>query len=154
MIVEVSTNLFVGDAEGIREAKKRGMYIIHAAKEPWHRECLGYTGRAAPKDHPHYLWYADTWAMCCNLVDAPDAKYVPDELVTAIVWQMQAHLSIGKQVFIHCNKGESRAPTMALLYLLKNEKGWTVDKFKEAYPAYNPGAGMTAYLQQFIAELR
>lgn len=153
MIVEVFTNLFVGDAEGIREAKKRDMYIIHAAKEPWHRERLGYTGRAAPKNHPYYLWYADYLAMYCNLVDAPDAKYVPDELVTAIVWQMQAHLSIGKQVFIHCNKGESRAPTMALLYLLKNEKGWTVDKFKEAYPAYNPGAGMATYLQQFIEKL-
>lgn len=153
MIVEVFTNLFVGDADGITEAQNRGMFIIHAAKEPWHREHLGYTGRAAPKDDPRYLWDAYEDEMWCNLVDAHDVKYVPDELVMAIVRVIGEGLELGLKVFIHCNKGGSRAPTMALLYLLKNVPGYTVAMFKRSYPAYAPGPGMAAYLQRFIDEL-
>ena len=155
MIVEVYPNLFVGDADGIHEAKKRDMFIIHAAKEPWHRERLGYTGRAAPKDDPRYLYDIDDNEMWCNLVDAHDAKYIPDELVDVIINVLAANVQgLWKQpVFIHCNKGESRAPTMALCYLLKHVPGYTVEEFKQVYPAYAPGPGMAAYLERFIDNL-
>ena len=154
MIIEVFHKLFVGDADGIDEAAKQGMFIIHAAKEPWHRKRLGYTGRAAPKDDLRYLWDVDDYEMWCNLVDAQDAKYVPNELVAGIITKIHRELYFERSVFIHCNKGESRAPTMALCYLLKCVPGYTVEEFKKAYPAYNPGPGMAAYLQQFIDNLQ
>ena len=153
MIVEVFPNLFVGDADGIPEAKKRDMFIIHAAKEPWHRERLGYTGRAAPKDDERYLYDANEDEMWCNLVDAQDVKYIPDELVSEILDVMSAQLAFKATVFIHCNKGESRAPTMALCYLLKHIPRYTVAMFKRLYPAYAPGPGMAAYLEKFIDNL-
>ena len=55
-MIEVDKNLFVG-AE-IDEHRIRGQsdwYVIHACKEPFHRQALGYSGRAASKDHPEYL---------------------------------------------------------------------------------------------------
>ena len=154
MIVEVFPNLFVGDADGIPEAKKRSMFIIHAAKEPWHRERLGYTGRSAPKDDERYLYDIDNWTMWCNLVDAQDVKYIPDELVADIIAVMRVLLDDDRHpIFIHCNKGESRAPTVALCYLLKHVPSYTVAMFKQVYPAYAPGPGMAAYLEKFIDNL-
>lgn len=154
MIVEVFPNLFVGDADGISEAQDRGMFIIHAAKEPWHRERLGYTGRAAPNDSEYYLCEVGEDEMWCNLVDAHDAKYIPDTLVNAITDVISyQRLCRNRQVFIHCNKGESRAPTMALCYLLETVQDYTVSMFMKAYPAYAPGPGMAAYLEKFIDNL-
>ena len=154
MIVEVAYNLFVGDADGIDEAVRNGSFIIHAAKEPWHRGRLGYYGKAAPKDDPRYLYDIGFHTMWCNLVDAKDVKYIPDELVDAIIEQIAVKLADDEQVFIHCNKGESRAPTMALCYLLKYVPDYTVAMFKKAYPAYAPGLGMAAYLEKFIDNLQ
>lgn len=153
MIIEVFHKLFVGDADGIDEAAKQGMFIIHAAKEPWHRKRLGYTGMAAPKDDLRYLWDVDDYEMWCNLVDAQDARYIPEELVMAITGEIDDCMCDGRPVFIHCNKGESRAPTMALCYLLMHVPEYTVERFKESYPAYNPGPGMAAYLQELITGL-
>ena len=153
MIVEVFPNLFVGDADGIPEAKKRGMFIIHAAKEPWHRERLGYKGKAAPQDDHRYLYDANEDEMWCNLVDAHDVKYIPNDLVASIFTLIHRKLYFHQDVFIHCNKGESRAPTMALCYLLKVVPDYTVEKFKQVYPAYAPGKGMAAYLERFIDNL-
>lgn len=55
-MIEVCPNLCVGsehDEQRIRG--QAGWFFIHACKEPYHRQALGYTGRAAAKTHPEYL---------------------------------------------------------------------------------------------------
>lgn len=59
-------------------------------------------------------------------------------------------LKMGKTVFIHCNQGESRAPSIGFLVL--NELNLLCDtfeesmaKFKDLYPEYNPGRGIFEY---------
>ena len=54
---EVMPGLFVGNALDYDLVKDDPDWsVVQCAKEPWHREALGYTGRAAPREHPEYLW--------------------------------------------------------------------------------------------------
>ena len=49
-MIEVYPNLFIGSEDD--EAAIRGQsgwFIIHACKEPYHRQALGYAGRVPPK---------------------------------------------------------------------------------------------------------
>lgn len=56
-MIEIHTNLYVGNETDYEHKVKNqeGWDVIHACKEPYHREALGYSGRGAPKAHPEYL---------------------------------------------------------------------------------------------------
>jgi hypothetical protein len=135
-------------------------FIIHAAKEPWHRDALGYTGRGAPPDHPEYLVAHRPGQLILNLVDMPklQPKYTDpifDAALEAISDNLSADLEHGKRVLVHCNEGKSRAPTIALLYLGEQDDyqgvpfDVAVDNFRQMYyPEYEPGAGVEAYARQ------
>ena len=60
----------------------------------------------------------------------------------------------GASLLIHCNQGESRAPSLALLFLTKHigklpNTSYTDARqvFEKRFPAYQPGLG----IQQFLA---
>jgi len=62
----------------------------------------------------------------------------------------------GRKILIHCNRGESRAPSLAILYLAKrvhqipNESfDAAKQSFKQVYPLYKPGRVFNNYLQQY-----
>lgn len=64
------------------------------------------------------------------------------------------HYDRGGSLLIHCNQGESRAPTLALLFLAKHLQAIPSDSFLAAqaafaplYAGYRPGVG----IQQFFA---
>jgi len=66
----------------------------------------------------------------------------------------------GQKILIHCNRGGSRAPSLAILFLAKRRKKIPDDSFnaakqsfKKIYPLYNPGRGFNRYLQQYWASL-
>jgi predicted protein tyrosine phosphatase len=63
------------------------------------------------------------------------------------------HYRNGAAVLIHCNKGESRAPSLALLFLAKRLRVIPAGSFSQAkeafsmlYPAYRPGVGIEEFL--------
>jgi len=116
-MIEVSPNLFVGSAADyeFKVRDQAGWCVVHACKEPYHRQALGYSGRAAPSSHPEYLVARRGDRLILNFVDASDPKYVPRELVDAALEFMHARLAEDSRVLVHCNQGESRAPTLALL---------------------------------------
>ena len=148
MAIEIYPNLFIGDATDVDGGYD---YIIHAAKEPWHRKRLGYKGRSAPIGKPGYLYLCDAHEMFCNLVDPQDVKYIPDILINEILKEIDYHLSIGETVLVHCNKGESRAPSIGLMYIWEcGFPPYTPEQFKKIYPAYNPSEGMKQYVSKFI----
>ena len=110
-MIEVFPNVFQGsdkDVDAFLEQHPEGA-IIHAAKEPWHRNALGYVGRGAPKNHPEYL-YADRGnRLYLNFVDAEDAKYINKEMVDyALQWALRKKME-GTPLLIHCNQGKSRS---------------------------------------------
>lgn len=154
-MIEVYPNLFVGnEADANSISNQSGWFIIHACKEPFHRQALGYSGRAAPKIHPEYLIAKRDNRLILNLVDAADPAYIPKEIIDAAVEAIQQHISRNK-VLVHCNQGMSRSPTIALLYLAsytstlgKNDFEQTLVDFKKLYPAYAPAGGMYYFAQQ------
>jgi len=71
-MIEIYPNLYIGNEDDY-ESKVRsetGWCVVHACKDPYHRQALGYTGRAAPKEHPEYLIARRDNQLILNLVDA------------------------------------------------------------------------------------
>lgn len=64
---------------------------------------------------------------------------------------IEAKLAEGFKVLVHCNVGESRSPSLALLYGIKKGliQGETLEdceaEFLKLYPAYNPGDGVRGF---------
>lgn len=147
-MIEVHPNLYVGDESAVLEAQGDDWFIVHACKEPYHRAALGYKAAGAPKGHPERLVAHRPGCVILNLIDAPTADMIPDEVVLAALQSIGARLLMGK-VLVHCNRGESRAPTLALLYLALHtdrfddcDHDQAVERFSQIYPAFRPNAGM------------
>lgn len=158
-MIEVYPHLWVGDEMDYRRLENGdqwGWYVVQACKEPFHREALGYTGRAAPKDHPEYLYARRGTRLILNIVDTDDPNYFPDEMIDEALFFLDDVL-IEKQegqILVHCNQGESRAPTLALLWL--GSRIWdpyvvsfeeAEERFRQLYPAYNPRYGIREYVR-------
>lgn len=128
--------------------------ILLAAKEPWHRKALGYSGRATAKDHPEYLYAFRDNKLILNLVDAPKSIFFNKDLIDLALEFIGDELNKGKKVIIACNQGESRSASLALLYLVKHGliEGDTLEdveaEYLRLYPRYNPGAGMRDFVKE------
>ncbi|WP_292407180.1 MULTISPECIES: dual specificity protein phosphatase [unclassified Methanoculleus] len=154
-MIEIYPNLYIGD-EHAYESKVRhepGWCVVHACKEPYHRQALGYTGRAAPKDHPEYLIARRGNRLILNLVDAPDPAYIQHDLIDTALEFIDAGLKAGNRVLVHCNEGCSRSPGIGLLYLAKytdrlpgGDLLRAEEVFRSIYPPYNPKCGIRGYM--------
>ena len=142
--------LYVGSEDDL---PVENMYIISAAKEPYHREALGYTTQSAPKDHPEYLWAYRENRLILNLVDARTIDYIPkcviDEAIKCIDRKIQE-----TNIFLHCNAGISRSPSIGLLYLATNGKvsrdvNRAIVEFQELYPDYCPSNGILDFIHTY-----
>ena len=70
------------------------------------------------------------------------------------------HYSEGMNLLIHCNLGESRAPSLALLFMAKGMHVISDRSYEEArkkfqinYPGYMPGLGIFRYFTENWNEL-
>jgi hypothetical protein len=152
---EVHPQLFVGDGLDYESIKHQsGWSFLTCAKEPWHREAIGYNGRAAPREHPEYLFARRGSHLILNMVDAPNAAFFHPEMMDAGVNFIEEELERGQQVLIHCNQGHSRAPGMAFYFLWKKRgfgKGLVYSdgevEFKNHYPTYAPSAGIREFIR-------
>ncbi|MBM7558224.1 dual specificity protein phosphatase family protein [Halanaerobacter jeridensis] len=151
---EIHDNLFIGDQSDyeIEVKGKKGWSIVHACKEPYHRKALGYKGRGAPKNHPEYLVAKRKNRLILNLIDPDNPNYIPKEIIDKAIKFIEKNLNEERKVLVHCNKGESRSPSIGLLYLAIN--GYISDEsfqlaseeFVSIYPRYNPGLGIKKFL--------
>lgn len=154
-MIEVYKNLYVGnqfDEETLQS--REDWFIVHACKEPYHRQTLGYSGRGAPKDHPEYLFAVRDGRLILNLVDVPNPKYIAMEIMEAAVKAIHEDIS-SKKVLVHCNQGMSRSPSIAFLYLAKHTglfEGLSLEaalhEFKELYPSYAPAGGVAGFIRE------
>lgn len=152
-MIEVYPNLYIGDEnDEMRLRGQAGWYFVRACKEPYHRDALGYTGRAAANTHPEYLIAYRDGRLILNLVDVDNVAYVSPLIVDAAIEAIHKNLPTHK-VLLHCNQGMSRSPTIGALYLAAHTDvfaGQTVDEavrtFRGIYPSYNPKKGAADYL--------
>lgn len=159
-MIEIYPNLFIGTEQDYEQNVKNlpDWLVVHACKEPYHRQLLGYSGRGAPKDHPEYLLARRKNRLFLNLVDAADPAYIPREIIDAALGFIEQAQQANKPCLVHCNLGESRSPTIGLLYLASINK---IDNtnlvhaeadFKKIYARYNPKSGMRGFLLKYWHE--
>ena len=117
-----------------------------------HQSVVGWQGRGCNPDNPYYLFKRDPDAIYLNMIDGENPKYVNDEMIDPALNFIHEHLSVGNAVFVYCSLGESRSPSIALMYLLENslveKSSNTINQFKrEYYPMYNPKNGNLLYIK-------
>ncbi len=149
--------LYVGTKEQYRIALQKGMKIVCALNRAngfvTHQSVVGWQGRGCNPAHPNYLFKREVDAIYMNMIDAEDPKYVNDEMINPALDFIHQHLTSGNSVFVYCSLGESRSPSIALMYLLENnliEKNTnTLNIFKrEYYTQYNPKSGNLLYIKR------
>lgn len=151
-----NTNIFVGTKEEYSIAKQQGMKIVCALNRAngyvTHQSVVGWQGRGCNPDNPYYFFKQETDAIYLNMIDGDDPKYVNDLMINAALNFTHQHLNAGKKVFIYCSLGESRSPSIALMYLLeynlipKNTDSISVFK-NDYYPDYQPKSGNLLYIK-------
>ena len=154
-MIEVAPNLWVGNQLDYENHVKdlEGWAVVHACKEPYHRQALGYKGRSAPHDDPEYLIAERGNRLILNLVDVADVRLIHKGIIDRALAFIEANLGQGRSVLLHCNQGGSRAPSIGLLYLRR----WSPDYrdlsavggvalFRDAYPQYQPAVGMLDFV--------
>jgi hypothetical protein len=148
--------LYVGTKEEYIIARQNEMKIVCALNRAngfvTHQSIVGWEGRGCDPDSPYYFFKREENAIYLNMIDSEESKYVNDAMINPALDFMHQHLSKGNEVFIYCSLGESRSPSLALMYLLeynlieKNENTFTVFKNKY-YPLYNPKNGNLLYIK-------
>jgi len=156
-LIEVYKDVFVGDG-GSLGIVAENCFILYCAKEPWHRQMVGYVGRGAPKNSYEYLFARRDNRMALNMVDASNPKFFSKEMILAGLNFLEEGYVARRKLFIVCNQGESRSPSMAMLFVFKRilKNGTSFEdaeiEMKRVYPAYNPANGIRGHLQQYWNE--
>jgi hypothetical protein len=125
--------------------------VVHACKSPCHQRAVGYRG-SLPQSHPNYLALDQGWDLFLNLIDPRGPLFMPASFITFLDFA-DVHWEAGRKLLIHCNQGESRAPSLALLFLAKNRSALdngsylaARTQFEHLYPNYRPGSGIQVFL--------
>lgn len=152
-----SLELYVGTKEEYKEAVSKDMAILCALNRAdgyvTHQSEVGWTGRGCPKDHPDYLYKHTGDALYLNMIDADEGKYFDPLMINTALDFIWWHLDQGNKVFVYCSMGESRAPSLALMYLLQagliEESSRTIAIFRERYyPKYKPRKGILEFMKR------
>lgn len=139
------------DAKGSPSDGER--VVVHACKAPCHQTAVGYTG-TLPHDHDHYLALEAGRHLYLNLIDPPQPLFKMESFERFFRF-VRRHWTDGRDLLIHCNKGQSRSPSLALLVLAGVTGDIPDDTFVDAAtayvdldPAYRPGRGIETYLRR------
>lgn len=149
---EVDPKLAFGNMAACSYDPKILQAMVHACKDPCHRKAVGYTGRALDPNHPNYLSLERENHLYLNLIDptVPLFKAASFRIFLDFVdrWIRE------RPVIIHCNHGESRAPSLALLYMAKRLGTLPDTSYQLAAVAframgfpYKPGEGIEKWLK-------
>ncbi|WP_290653639.1 hypothetical protein [Idiomarina sp.] len=127
--------------------------VVHACKSPCHQGEIGYRGNL-PNTHPNYLVLEKENDLFLNIIDPPVPLFKPALFITFLDFAKN-HWEQGQTILIHCNQGESRAPSLAMLFLAKSigsipDTSYEAARaaFEKLYPRYNPGQGIQTYFSK------
>ena len=156
MIQIPHTNLFIGEITDLSQTNEKDWALIHAAQSI-HYRIFGWnrTTNKPDKNHPNYIYYEKDNCLSLNWVDGASYLYDWSGVETFIKTLDFIDKWISeKKVLIHCDQGQSRSPTLGLLYLAKRMKTISNESFLSAkkefinyYPYYSPG-GIGEYVQK------
>lgn len=158
---EIYSRVYIGgDPDYLRIRSNPDWRTLRACKEgeDGHRSLLGYTERAAPAGKD-YLHVKKGRVLALNLIDADSDDYIPNAAIDTGLAFISENLNLGHKVLIACNRGESRAPSLGLLWLVLNGKlpanyNTAVRRFRMLYPDYDPGDGIRLAVKKRIQALK
>lgn len=158
---EVLPRLYVGgDQDFLRLARREGFSFLRCCKygPGGHQQTLGYHTLAAPKG-PNYLWVKRGNLMALNLIDLDDPTYISEEMINTGLKFIADRMTVGDRVLVACNRGHSRGPTTALMYMasigeLPLQWHGAFKIFKTLYPKYDPAQGIEQFAKHFLRDLR
>lgn len=147
-MIEIYKNIFVGSENDYYSITNiQEWAILHCCKHPFHCSFVGYKGSLA-SSHPDYALKRLGNEMALNLVDMDkySANYLDfnKSMFEKVFNFLDEYRVKDYKILIHCNQGESRAPTLAMLYVAKlggyGYKNFedTVEEFRLVYPNYQP----------------
>ena len=155
---KIIDRLFVGNDSDCFHHKE-GWVCIHACKIKCHQRAVGYTGNLR-KRHPNYLHKKEENNLYLNIIDPPIPLF-PNELFEYFFEFIIPHWENGKNILIHCNQGQSRAPSLALLFLAKYlgmisnlSYDSAVQDYKKLDEYFNPGNGIAKHYKRNWDQLR
>ncbi len=128
-MIRLRDNLFVGTESDCRRGDK-SWAVVHACKHPCHVSAVGYSGNL-PQSHPSYLVLELGDDLFLNMIDPPVPLFRL-ELFAAFLSFARRKTSESKKLLIHCNRGESRAPSLALVFLAKVSGTIPDDSYRSA----------------------
>jgi predicted protein tyrosine phosphatase len=155
-MIQIHPNLFVGSEVDFESQVRHevGWRVVHACKEPYHRQALRYNHRGAPSDNPEYLVAQRGDQLMLNIIDVDDPAFIHKEIIDAALDFIEESLIAEMRVLVHCNTGKSRGPSIGMLYLLSRCEALPVSSFQDAelafqklYPDYRPAAGIRGFLK-------
>jgi predicted protein tyrosine phosphatase len=149
-MVKIDNRLFIGAVDDCRTGTEQ-LAVVHACKSPCHQQAVGYRG-SLPASHPNYLVLQQGHDLYLNIIDPPVPLFKAETFERFLAFARTKYDS-GASLLIHCNQGESRAPSLALLFLAKHigklSNTSYVDAkhaFEKTFPAYQPGLGIQRFL--------
>lgn len=150
MRILINERLSFGNESACTHITDGTIAVVHACKEPCHRGAVGYTTRSIPSHHPNYLVLERGHHLYLNLIDPPQPLFMMPSFEAFLKFVDREIAE--RPVLIHCNQGESRAPSLTLLYMAKRLDALPSDSyagaatvFRQKY-AYNPGRGIETWL--------
>lgn len=137
--------LYVGRKEEYYTAKSQGMATICAINKSNHYRSYSNFAQSG-------LYVYDLDDLYLNMADTDDPKYISDEMINEALSFISETLSEGREIFVYCSLGQSRSPSIALMYLLENgliDKKNALRDFKFLiYPEFSPKRGNLLYIKR------
>ena len=163
-MIEVSPNMYVGTVgEAYPILKQQDDWRLVNVANTLHLRLHGWL--KADRRSPYYIIHETPQWISVNWVDSPDPKlfnYLNNgiNVVKQVLEFIQKSLEEGKKVLITCDQGQSRSPSIALVYLAKVSHTLPDSSFMEAsreflkiYPAYQPATGISGFLTNIWSEI-
>jgi len=162
MIQLPDTNVFIGTASDLAQTNGQDWAFVHAT-QTIHYQLFGWnkTTNKPNKNHPNYIFFEKENRLSLNWVDGAAHLYNWSGIDTFIkILDFIEKWSNQRKILIHCDQGQSRSPTLGLLYLAKRLKSIPNDSFENAknkfmkiYPNYLP-SGIGDYVAQYWNEIK
>jgi predicted protein tyrosine phosphatase len=158
-MIEIYPNIFIGTDQECFYTPSTDWAVIHACKNPCHANAVRYKG-SLPSTHPNYLVMEKEQHLFLNMVDMEKelSPFYTNPIIKSALAFIEKHIAT-KKILVHCNKGLSRSPSIALLflaikgYIANDSYSNAVGDFRKMYPVFNPGQGISLYMDKNWSEI-
>ncbi len=141
-----NTNLYIGNKEDEKKTNRREFVIIHACKSYFDiikSETFEKNSKIKLSNNELYI----------NWEDLPDSDYFDILTFNQVLFWMKYYYSGDQKILVHCDWGQSRSPTLVLVFMSKVLKVLpdnffdALEEFKILYPEYVTPSGISKFVK-------